>query len=286
MNAAVTRRAPAKINLGLDIVGTRKDGYHLLETVFQTVSIYDTVTVSLTAERGIALTCDAPDVPCSEKNIAWKAAKHFLEAAGLKVGAAIHLEKRIPTQAGMGGGSADAAAVLLALQELTGNPLSMEQLAAIAVKLGADVPFFLYGGTAYAEGIGESLEQLPELTMKHLVIAKGTAGVSTVEAYHNVDTLENPAHPPVQALRAALKKSASVSEIASLCGNLFESAVMLPEVTQIRTVMKRYGALASVMTGSGAAVFGLFDSAESAERACAALGEIVPFACCCETTVD
>lgn len=281
MKPSVTKKAPAKINLGLDIVGRRADGYHLLETVFQTVNIYDTVTVAWAAEQGISLTCDVPAVPCSEKNIAWKAARYFCDAAQISRGVRIHLEKRIPMEAGMGGGSTDAAAVLLALQELADEPLSMEQLCSIAVQLGADVPFFLYGGTAYAGGIGEELERLPAFEAKHLVIAKGTAGVSTAAAYRGIDTLENPAHPPVQALRTALLNGASLSEIAALCGNLFEAAVTLPEVDEIRRVMGENGALTAVMTGSGAAVFGIFDSAQTAETACAALQRTVPFACCC-----
>lgn len=281
MKPSVTKKAPAKINLGLDIVGRRADGYHLLETVFQTVNIYDTVTVAWTAEQGISLTCDVPAVPCSEKNIAWKAARYFCDAAQISRGVRIHLEKRIPMEAGMGGGSTDAAAVLLALQELADEPLSMEQLCSIAVQLGADVPFFLYGGTAYAGGIGEELERLPAFEAKHLVIAKGTAGVSTAAAYRGIDALESPAHPPVQALRTALLHGAPLSKIAAMCGNLFEAAVTLSEVDEIRRVMGENGALTAVMTGSGAAVFGIFDSAQTAETACAALQKIVPFACCC-----
>ena len=181
---SVTRTAPAKINLGLDVVGTRADGYHLLETVFQAVSIADTVTVSLVEQPGIALTCDHNAVPCNPKNIAWKAAQRFLEAAKITAGVQIHIAKRIPMEAGMGGGSTDGAAVLLALQELTQQALSKETLFSIAVSLGADVPFFLLGGTAYAAGIGEVLEPLPPFSAAHLVIAKGTAGVSTAAAYH------------------------------------------------------------------------------------------------------
>ena len=151
---AVTRTAPAKINLGLDITGTRADGYHLLETVFQAVSIADTVTVALTESPEITLTCDVPAVPCSPKNIAWKAAQRYREAVGLQSGVQIQIFKQIPMEAGMGGGSTDGAAVLLALQELTGNALPQEKLLEIAVSLGADVPFFLYGG------VGLDIEQV------------------------------------------------------------------------------------------------------------------------------
>ena len=280
---AVTRTAPAKINLGLDITGTRADGYHLLETVFQAVSIADTVTVAMTESPEITLTCDVRAVPCSPKNIAWKAAQRYREAAGLQSGVQIQILKRIPMEAGMGGGSTDGAAVLLALQELTGNALPQEKLLEIAVSLGADVPFFLYGGTAYGAGIGEKLEPLPLFSTDCLVIAKGTAGVSTAQAYGAIDALQNPKHPPVQQLRKALEAGGTAAEIAPLCGNLFELAVELEEVQQIRSTMLEQGALCSVMTGSGAAVFGLFPNRESAESACAVLWKQVPFAEVCHT---
>ena len=280
---SVTRTAPAKINLGLDVVGTRADGYHLLETVFQAVSITDTVTVSLAEQPGIALTCDHPAVPCSPKNIAWKAAQRFLEAAKITAGVQIHIAKRIPMEAGMGGGSTDGAAVLLALQELTQQALSKKTLFSIAVSLGSDVPFFLLGGTAYAAGIGEVLEPLPPFSAAHLVIAKGTAGVSTAAAYQEIDALEQPAHPPVQQLRQALEHGAGAAEIAPLCGNLFESAVHLDEVSEIRKSMLENGAYCSVMTGSGAAVFGLFPDADTAEQACALLQKQAAFAEVCHT---
>lgn len=279
----VTRIAPAKINLGLDVTGTRADGYHLLETVFQAVSIADTVTVELTDVPDITLTCDVEGVPCSPKNIAWKAAQRYREAAGLTDGVQIAIEKRIPMEAGMGGGSTDGAAVLLALQELTGNALDMKRLAAIAVSLGADVPFFLYGGTAYAAGIGEELERLPAFSTNCMVIAKGTAGVSTAQAYGAIDALQDPVHPPVQKLRQALQNGASPEKIAPLCGNLFELAVELDEVSAIRKCMLEHGAWCSVMTGSGAAVFGLFPTRAAAEQACAALKKLVPFAEVCHT---
>lgn len=183
----------------------------------------------------------------------------------------------------MGGGSTDGAAVLLALQELTGNALSMDKLAEIAVSLGADVPFFLYGGTAYAAGIGEKLEKLPVFSTDCMVIAKGTAGVSTAQAYGAIDALQNPQHPPVQELRQALRNGATAEEIAPLCGNLFELAVDLDEVAAIRKSMLEHDALCSVMTGSGAAVFGLFPTRAAAEQACTALKKLVPFAEVCHT---
>lgn len=265
--------APAKINLGLDVVGKREDGYHLLETVFQEVEISDTVTVSLDTDPGIVLTCQTEGVPCNEKNIAYKAAQRYLEAAGLTetFGVHIDIEKNIPMEAGMGGGSTDGAAVLMGLQELTKGVLNKAQLLNIATSLGADVPFFLEGGTVYAEGIGEKMEVLPTLELPYLVIAKGKQGVSTKEAYGAIDSLTVPNHPPVQQLKQAILDHEPLEKIASLCGNLFEDAVALPEVQDIRESMKHCGALTSVMTGSGAAVFGIFADAETARNAVQAL---------------
>lgn len=280
----IIRDAPAKINLGLDIVGKRADGYHLLETVFQTVSIFDTVTVTLTNSPGIVLECDDADVPCDASNIAWKAAKRYMEATRMAEGVAIQIQKRIPMQAGMGGGSTDGAAVLQALQKLTHACMTEEKMLQIALELGADVPFFLYGGTAYASGIGEKLELLPLFIADHIVIAKGKSGVSTAEAYQKVDTMQNPVHPPVLKLRRRLLKgNATAEEIAPLCGNLFESAVVLPEVMQIQQVMQKYGALCNVMTGSGSAVFGLFATKEDAQESCRKLQQEGNFAQLCHT---
>ena len=149
--------------------------------------------------------------------------------------------------------------------------------------LGADVPFFLYGGTAYAAGIGEQLEPLVPFRAKHIVVAKGKKGVSTAEAYRKIDALENPVHPPVQQLRQAITEKKPLAEIAPLCGNLFESVVSLPEITQIRRTMLEHGALCSVMTGSGAAVFGLFKTQTQAQDAQKQLLGIVPFVTLCET---
>ncbi len=281
----VVCQAPAKLNLGLDVVGMRSDGYHELATVFQTISIYDRLMVTRTdAPASITLHCDTPDVPCDHSNLVWKATERFQEMTHYKEKITITLEKHIPSQAGLGGGSSDAAATLRALQALYENPLSQSQLAKIAVSLGADVPFLLYGGTVYAAGVGEKLESLPPCQANYVVVAKGTAGVSTAQAYQNIDTLKAPQHPPVKALRQAIAEKQPLTKIASLCGNLFEQAVLLEEVDQIRTTMLAHGSLCSVMTGSGAAVFGIFPGKSEAEMAYQALRAIVPFVVVCETT--
>ena len=280
----VTCLAPAKVNLGLDVIGIRPDGYHELETVFQTISIYDKLTVTRdNTASGITLHCDTPDIPCDHTNLVWKAAARFQAAANCTDGIMIMLEKQIPAQAGLGGGSSDAAAMLLAMQKLYENPLPQTELEKIAVSLGADVPFLLYGGTAYAAGVGERLAPLPPFTADHLVIAKGKQGVSTGEAYRNIDALVHPLHPPVSSLRRAIQDGKPLTEIAKHCGNLFEQAVSLPEADQIRTIMRENGAQCSVMTGSGSAVFGIFETRAEAKAACCALQKLVSFVVLCKT---
>ncbi|MBQ8688502.1 MAG: 4-(cytidine 5'-diphospho)-2-C-methyl-D-erythritol kinase [Ruminococcus sp.] len=280
---SLTLLAPAKINLALDIVGTREDGYHLLETVFQSVSIYDKITLTLTEESGIALTCNEPEIPCNEKNLVWKAAAAFLKETGLTCGVRIHLEKHIPSQAGMGGGSSDAASVLMGLNELTGKPLHPEDLCRLGVMLGADVPFFVYGGTAYAEGIGEKLTPLPAIPKLTLVVAKGSGGISTPEAYRAIDALENPEHPHTQELKAAILRGALSEELWQYCGNLFEAVTKLQDVADIRSVMYDMGAAFACMSGSGAAVFGVFADENAALRCQQTLAERYPFSEICYT---
>ncbi|MDD6268526.1 MAG: 4-(cytidine 5'-diphospho)-2-C-methyl-D-erythritol kinase [Oscillospiraceae bacterium] len=277
-------KAPAKVNLALDITGKREDGYHLLETVFQTVSIYDKLKITMTSEPGIKLSCSEPWLPCNEKNLAYKAANAFLHRAEIKNGVRIFLEKKIPSQAGMGGGSSDAAAVLTGMNILCGNIFSRDTLCEMAASLGADVPFFLYGGTAYAEGIGEKLEQLPSLEGIPVVAAKGKGGISTPEAYRRIDTLDNPVHPGTQALREAVKAGEDTDDIWKYCGNIFEQVTELRDVANIRKTMLDMGAVFACMSGSGSAVFGIFRDKNSARICRNKLAQRYPFAVCCETT--
>lgn len=276
-------KTPAKINLALDVVGKRPDGYHLLETVFQTVALYDTVTVTLRQDAEIRITCNIPWIPKDERNIIWKAVARFQETTGIRKGADLHLQKYIPSQAGLGGGSSDAAAVLYACNQLTGAGLTQQQLCDLGLQLGADVPFFFYGGTAYAEGIGECIDPLPYVGDYPVVIAKGKGGISTAAAFQTIDTLTEPLHPETQRLTALLRQDASIQEIAPLCSNLFANVTELESVTEIQQKMLEKGALCSVMSGSGSAVFGLFASQEQAHRCCTALRRIVPFAVRCKT---
>lgn len=260
---SVTVYAPAKINLTLDIVGTREDGYHLLESIFQSVSVCDVVT----AEAADAITLDAPGCDCPmEKNTAYKAAVAFMEYTSLKKGVRLTVTKHIPQQAGMGGGSADAAGVLVALNKLFDTNLTTEQLCEIGLTVGADVPFCLVGGTAYVTGIGEGIRPLPPLPDCAVVIAQPQEGISTKEAYAAVDNAEILARPDNTAAIKALENG----DLAGVCQqavNVFESATQLPGVQDIRRRMEQFNPLCSQMTGSGSCVFAIFED-EKIAKAC------------------
>ena len=257
--------APAKINLTLDIVGTREDGYHLLESLFQSVSIYDTVVASRRWGRGITLRAPGCDCPV-EKNTAYKAAVAFFQYTGLQKGVKLTVHKRIPQQAGMGGGSADAAGVLVALNRLFDTHLTTSQLCEIGLKVGADVPFCVLGGTAYVTGIGEGLQALPELPDCAIVVAQPKQGISTKEAYAAVDNATILARPDNAAAIAALEQG-DLSGVCAQAINVFESATQLEGVADIRRRMEQFSPLCSQMTGSGSCVFAIFED-EDAARAC------------------
>ena len=277
-------KTAAKVNLALDVTGKLPNGYHTIESVFQTVGLYDEVSVELT-EAGIELDCEVPGefaaadpIPCDERNIAYKAAKLFFEENGMDCGCRIHIKKGIPSQAGMGGGSTDAAAVLYCLGELTGKSVSAPE------KLGADVPFFLTGGTAYVEGIGEKITPISDYSGRILVIAKGGEGVSTAEAYRNIDALKAPQHPDAKALAEAIDGAPDTAW--EHFGNLFEQAVCLEEVDKLKSAMLNKDALRAVMTGSGSAVFGLFETREQAEICAEKLKKWGYFSAVCETVPE
>ncbi len=275
-------KTAAKINLALDVTGKLPDGYHSIESVFQTVGLYDDIDVTLA--DGITIECELPaqfadsdPIPCDERNIAYKAARLFFDTYGGS-GCRIRIVKGIPSQAGMGGGSTDAAAVLYCLGRMTGKSVSKPE------KLGADVPFFLTGGTAYVEGIGEKITPIADYSGRILVIGKGSEGVSTAEAYRSIDSLEGPCHPETQNLVDAINSSPGTAY--KYFGNLFEQAVQLAEVEDIRNAMLECCARRAVMTGSGSAVFGLFDDPAQAAGCVDRLREKKYFACVCETVPE
>lgn len=264
--------AYAKINLTLDILGRRPDGYHDLVMVMQSVGLYDEVTVKLTDITGIKVTSSSTLLKDDQSNTAYKAAKCFFEYANINdKGAEITMEKRIPMEAGMAGGSADAAAVIIALNTLCGTGYSDGQLWEIGVKVGADVPFCITGGTMLAEGKGEILSKLPELSdfaqPPVLLLCKPDVGVSTGRAYSAVDNC-NPSllrRPDAVAMKKALSEQ-NAQGIATNIGNVFEQVLQIEECETIKSAMLSGGAMGACMTGSGTTVFGIFDSEATAKK--------------------
>lgn len=258
-------KAYAKVNLTLAVGEKRPDGYHEVVSVMQRVSLCDTLTAEQTRE-GITLTCSDPALPSGEENLAHRAASLFFRETGIVGGAALTLEKRIPSQAGLGGGSSDAASALLALRKLYAPALSDTELETMAAALGSDVPFFIRGGTQLATGRGEVLSPLPPLTDGWFVIVKPTESFSTPAMYRRLDELPPACTPPLPPLQGGLPA------LASGLFNRFEAAIPAGSaVWDIKARLAAYGALASLLSGSGSAVFGLFDTETGARAAVEAL---------------
>ncbi len=263
--ATLTVEAHAKINLALDVLGKRSDGYHQVEMIMQTVSLSDTVT--LTEIPGeIKVTASDVRLPCNSDNLAYRAAALLRDTLHIDNGVAIHLKKRIPIAAGLAGGSSNAAAVLKGLNQLWQLSLSTEQLMELGAKLGSDVPFCISGGTMRAYGRGELLEALPVMPKAFVVLAKPFVGVSTAWVYRNYRTELVKQHPDIPAMITCLGQG-DYDGIASRLCNVLESVTIpaYPAVAQIKRLMTGYGA-ASLMSGSGPTVFGLVSSRKQAEQ--------------------
>lgn len=258
-------RACAKLNLYLDITGILPDGYHGLRSVMQSIDLYDTVKVE--PADTIRLTVDKKYIPTDERNTAFKAAKAFFEATGIQGGAEISIRKIIPVGAGMAGGSADAAAVLNLLNILYGMPLSAEELSAVALKVGADVPFCLEGGTMLAEGKGEKLTPLPRLAKCFFVVVKPDFSVSTKDAYKMYDEQGGDC-PDVDGILSALKQR-NIRQVCASMGNDLERCIASrhPDINEIKDKLLGLGAIGAMMTGSGSAVFGVFEDMAQAQKA-------------------
>lgn len=267
----ITVNAPAKINLTLSMVGRRADGYHLLDSIMQAVSLYDVITVETVARDDVTLTLRNTSLAVTPTNTALKAAAVFFRETGIpQRGLAITVEKHIPMQAGMGGGSADAAGVLVALNALFDVGLTTEQLCRMGEQIGADVPFCIHGGAARATGIGEILVPLPSLPQCAIAVAKPPRGISTAEAYRAVDAIAWQGAEPSDHVEEALR-AGDVIAVARSLDNDFERAYRFEEIDAIQQAARGNGALGCRMTGSGSAVYALCADKVTATAVCAAM---------------
>ncbi len=265
---AVTVLAPAKLNLALDVVGTLPNGYHDLDMVMQAIDLHETLV--LRRSRYLDLHMPGSFVPVNNKNTAIKAALAFFDYTGLLAGVDITIHKRVPVRAGMAGGSADAAGVLVGLNDLYDARLSMSELCAIGAGIGADVPFALMGGTCRVRGVGDLLKPLPSCPACWFVVVMPSVGISTPEAFQRYDRMGSPVHPDCNAQEAAVR-AGDLAGVCAAAGNALEHCSGATETPAIRALLDQNGALTSLMTGSGAAVFGVFADKAAAETAAAAL---------------
>ncbi len=260
----------AKINLSLDVIGQRPDGYHNLEMLMQEVALCDILNITADTEsEGIEIFCADPHVPCNSDNLAAKAALAYLAAAEIQAGVKISIEKHIPMGAGLGGGSSDAAGVLSALNAVFGNRLAFDRLSEIAASLGSDVPFFLHGGCMLAAGIGTELKRIPSLSRSlHILIAKPDIHVSTPHVYKSLRLDEKTVHPDTRGAISALENG-DIEALARCCANVLETvtAAEYEEINEYKAIMSDFDAVYSLMSGSGSSVFGIFNEKKAAERA-------------------
>ena len=255
----------AKINLSIDVTGKRANGYHDVEMIYQEIGLADKITLTLRQDNRIVIESDHPTMPVSENNLAYQAADAFFKRFGRGDGVTIFIEKNIPMGAGLGGGSADAAGVLKGLNALFGTPFEQKKLMEIASAIGADVPFCIMGGCAYAEGIGEILTPLPMPPAMKCVIAKPEPNISTRWVYENLDYTKKPVGLDVRAVASGIRNG-NMFEICRNAGNILEQVTIpiYPVVGWIKEAFSDAGALISLMSGSGSAVFAMFQDEASA----------------------
>ena len=267
--------AYAKVNLTLDVLGKREDGYHDLKSVMQTLSIRDDIEIDVGTGKPWVLKCDKEGIPCDERNLAWKAAKVYCDALHYDPdGLEIRITKRIPSQAGMGGGSADAAAVLRALNRHYGDPLSIGALAELGATVGSDVPFCVVCGTCMCEGRGEKLRRLPDMPDCIFVVVKPEFSVSTPELFHKIDSVAISKRPDHVAMESALL-AGDLLKVSQNVFNVFDPVVTVdhPELNYIKSLFHQYGAVGYQMTGSGSAVYAIVSEFEIAAVICNMLKE-------------
>lgn len=261
-------KALAKINIGLDVLGKREDGYHEVRMIMQTIHLFDRLQIKKTKEPGIRISSNLYYLPVNENNLIYKAANLMMEEFSIKEGIEVYLEKHIPVAAGMAGGSTDAAATLYGLNKMFDLGLNMPKLKERGVKIGADVPYCLMRGTALAEGIGERLTSLPPMPKCPVLVAKPGVSVSTKFVYENLRLHEDTPHPDIDRLIEDIEKK-DLKRTAEDMGNILETVTVehYPEIAKLKEIMVKTGALNALMSGSGPTVFGLFEDEKTAKKA-------------------
>lgn len=267
-NNDISLKALAKINLGLDVVRRREDGYHEVRMIMQTIQLYDRLDIKRTQEPGIQIQTNLSFLPVNENNLIYKAAKLLMDEFSITDGVSVKLDKRIPVAAGMAGGSTDAAAMLIGVNRLFSLGLTKRQLMERGVQIGADVPYCIMRGTALAEGIGEALSPLPPMVKCPVLIAKPSISVSTKFVYQNLKLDDMTIHPDIDRLIDDIKAK-NLHDIAAHMGNVLETVTIpnYPVIDEIKKHMLSNGALGAMMSGSGPTVFGLFDNEDTAKKA-------------------
>lgn len=260
-------KAYAKINLGLDVIGVKPNGYHIVKMIMQNIGIYDELTFEKSKE-GILLKMDTLNLPNDGNNLIYKTTKLMKEEYDIQEGVIIHLKKKIPIAAGMAGGSSDAAAVIKGINQLFGLSLTIDEMCKIGVRIGADVPYCIMGGTALAEGIGEELTALPDAPKATLLVAKPDINVSTKEVYEKLDTMELKFHPDIDGMVQSVLRQ-DLRGIVERMGNVLEfvTCSQYPVIDELKSFMESQGALKAMMSGSGPTVFGVFAEQEQAAKA-------------------
>lgn len=267
-NNDISLKALAKINLGLDVVRRREDGYHEVRMIMQTIHLYDRLDIKRTQEPGIQIQTNLSFLPVNENNLIYKAAKLLMDEFSITDGVSVKLDKRIPVAAGMAGGSTDAAAMLIGVNRLFSLGLTKRQLMERSVQIGADVPYCIMRGTALAEGIGEALSPLPPMVKCPVLIAKPSISVSTKFVYQNLKLDDTTIHPDIDRLIDDIKAK-NLHDIAAHMGNVLETVTIpnYPVIDEIKKHMLSNGAVGAMMSGSGPTVFGLFDDEDTAKKA-------------------
>lgn len=280
----ITLNARAKVNIGLDITGLMANGYHLVDMVMQTLQMHDEVTIRKKKEKGIEIRSNLRYLPLNENNIVFQAAKLMMEEFEITDGLRFDIKKVIPVAAGMAGGSADAASTLMGINRIYGLSLTVEELCDRGLKLGADVPYCIQGGTMHATGIGEHLTRIRKMPDCYVAIAKPKASASTKVVYQRFDQLDEVVHPNMGLLLNHIDRG-NLTQIANGMGNVLEQVTipMIPEIAIIKEVMLKHGALNAMMSGSGPTVFGIYVDKIHAEKAIKELQDMKAMQKCCVT---